>query len=455
MTQADPGSEPYSATIDSRVLLFTLAISVLASLLFSLAPVLHFLRPNLMEALRQSAGTSSRGSQRFRKAAVGVQIALSVLLLGAAGLFVHTLDNLRHQPVGFDITRLATFNLDPTNSGYGGDRTPQIINNAIDTLNRIPGVISVAATTDPELIGDNEMHSYLIEGHTFAEDEDHTFESPDITPGYFATLHQPVLVGREFNAADAKGAARVAVVNLAFAKRFFGTPQNAIGHLVVEDSRPNAKPDTAIVGVVGNVRHTDLRTELGPAVYRPYAQREHPIGLQFYVLTTQSPEASEASIRKVIHDLDPTLVVTGLRTMQAQAELASFGERALAILAVGFSILALILAAVGLYGVLAYSTEQRTREIGVRLALGAPRTSIVVTVLREMALIAAIATVVALPSVVILARFFRSQLYGVSVFDPLTLVASTALIILTVLLAAALPARRAAGVQPMEALRTE
>jgi predicted permease len=455
MTQADPGSEPYSATIDSRVLLFTLAISVIVSLLFSLAPVVHFLRPNLVEALRQSAGTATKGSQRFRKAAVGVQIALSVLLLGAAGLFVHTLDNLRHQPVGFDTSRLATFSLDPTNSGYGEDRTPQIINNAIDTLNRIPGVISVAATTDPELVGDNEMHSYTIEGHTFTEDEDHTFESPDITPGYFATLRQPVLVGREFTATDVKGTAKVAVVNLAFAKRFFGTPQNAIGHLVVDDTHSGAKPDTAIVGVVGNIRHTDLRTELGPAVYRPYAQREHHVGVQFYVQTTQSPEASEASIRKVIHDLDPTLVVSGLRTMEAQAELASFGERALAILAVGFSLLALLLAAVGLYGVLAYSTEQRTREIGVRLALGAPRTSIVVTVLREMALIAAIATVVALPSVVLVARLFRSQLYGVSVYDPLTLAASTALIILTVLLAAALPARRAAGVQPMQALRTE
>jgi ABC-type antimicrobial peptide transport system permease subunit len=147
--------------------------------------------------------------------------------------------------------------------------------------------------------------------------------------------------------------------------------------------------------------------------------------------------------------------VSGLRTMEAQTELASFGERALAILAVGFSILALILAAVGLYGVLAYSTEQRTREIGVRLALGAPRASIVVTVLREMALIAAIATIVALPSIGLLARFFRSQLYGVTVYDPITLVASTALIILTVLLASALPARRAAGVQPMQALRTE
>ncbi len=239
------------------------------------------------------------------------------------------------------------------------------------------------------------------------------------------------------------------------AKRFFGTPQNAIGHLILEESRPNAKPDTIIVGVVGNIRHTDLRTELGPAVYRPYAQREHPIGVEFYVQTTQSPEASEASIRKTIHDLDPTLVVSGLRTMEAQIELASFGERALAILAVGFSILALVLAAVGLYGVLAYSTEQRTREIGVRLALGSPRSSIVIAVLREMVLIAAIATLIALPSIGILARYFRSQLYGVTVYDPITLAASTTLIIVMVLVAAALPARRAAGVQPMQALRTE
>jgi putative ABC transport system permease protein len=455
LTHADPGSEPYSAVIDTRVLFFTVGISLLVSLLFSLAPVVHFFRPNLVEALRQSAGTASKGSQRFRKIAVGVQIALSVLLLGAAGLFVRTLDNLRHQAVGFNVSRLVTFNLDPSNSGYPEDRNPQIINSVLESLSRIPGVSSAAATTDPELSGDNNTDGYVVEGHKFAEDEDANFETPNITPGYFATLGQPLLAGREFTAADAKGAARVVIVNLAFAKRFFGTPQSALGRLVTNAPGTNPKPDVAIIGIVGNIRHTDLRTELGSAVYRPYLQMEHPTGVQIYVQTTQSPDAVQTTIRKTVHDIDPTLVVDGLRTMEAQTAIISSGERALAVLAVGFSLLALLLAAVGLYGVLAYSTEQRTREIGVRLALGAPRSSIVFTVLREMVFIAAIATLIALPSISLLARYFRSQLYGVTVYDPLTLAASTALIVLTVLLAAALPARRAAGVQPMQALRTE
>jgi predicted permease len=459
MTNADPGSEPYSATIDTRVLLFTLGISLLVSLLFSIAPVLHFLRPDLALALRQNAGTASKSSQRFRKVAVGVQIALSVMLLGGAGLFVRTLDNLRHQPVGFEIGHLATFMLDPTISGYGEDRTPQIVTNALEALRRIPGVTQAAATTDPELTGSSNNSGLIVQGYKPTEDEHTSFETPWVTPDYFATLQQPLLAGRDFTPSDAQGQPKVAIINLAAAKRYYGSAQNALGRALGERTDEsiglNAAPDTTIVGVVGDIKHSDLRTDIGPAAYRPYLQEKHPAGMQIYLRTTQPPEMVETAIRQTIHQLDPTLVVDSLRTMEDQVNHSASEERALAILAIGFSMLAMLLAAVGLYGVLAYSTEQRTREIGVRLALGAQRTDVVVLVVREMVLIAAIATALAIPATIALARLFRSTLYGVTFADPLTLAVAIALTAVMVTLAAALPARRAATVEPMQALRSE
>jgi predicted permease len=454
MTSTDSGSEPYSTSIDARVLLFTLGVSFVVSLLFSVAPVFHFLRPDLANALRQNAGTASKSSQRFRKLAVGAQIALSVLLLGGAGLFVRTLDNLRHQSVGFDTGNLAVFSLDPTNSGYGEDRTAQIVAGALESLSRIPGVSSAAATNDPELMGDTNTSSFSVQGYKPSEEENMGFEDPKITPGYFATLRQPLLAGREFSASDRTGQPFVAVVNLTFAKRFYGSPQNALGRAISLDGR-DAKFDTTIVGVVGDIKHTDLRTPLGGAVYLPYLQDKHPGGVVVYVRTSQPPESVEPAIRQAIHQLDSMLVVDGLRTMDEQVSRSASDERALAFLAIGFSVLAMLLAAVGLYGVLAYSTDQRTREIGVRLALGAQRWDVMVLVVREMALIAVLATMIALPSVVALARLFRSQLYGVTTFDPLSLAAAVALTAAMVTLAAALPARRAASIDPMQALRTE
>jgi len=455
LTSAAPGEEAYSTSIDTRVLLFTLGISLLVSLLFSIAPVLHFLRPDLAQALRQNAGTASKGSQTFRKIAVGAQIALSVLLLGGAGLFVRTLDNLRHQPVGFEIANLTTFTLDPTISGYGGDRTAQIITNALDTVRRIPGVTYASATTDPELAGNSSHSSFTLQGYRATEDENLHFEAPWIAPDYFATLRQPLLAGREFTSADSRGGPKVAVVNLALAKRYYGSAQNALGRALGEGRGDDVKFNTTIVGVVGDVKHQNLRTDIGPAVYRPYLQQQHPEGMQIYARSAQPPETVEATIRQTLHQLDATLVVDGLHTMEVEVDHRSADVRALAFLAIGFSLLAMVLAAVGLYGVLAYSTAQRTREIGVRLALGAPRSSVVVLVVREMGIIAFIATVVALPSVVALARLFRSQLYGVTTSDPLTLGAATLLTAVMVLLAAALPARRAARVEPMLALRSE
>ncbi len=451
ITSSQPGMEPYSSSVDMRVLLFTLALAFVVSLLFSIAPALHFLRPDLAGALRQSTGTASKNSQYFRKAAVGVQIALSVLLLGGAGLFVRTLDRLRDQPVGFDTTHLATFNLDPSISGYGQDRTPQIVKTALGTLQQLPGVDQAAATTDPELSGDSETSDFAVQGHKPVEGENMNAEAPWVTPGFFATMRQPLLTGREFTDADARTAPSVAIVNLVFAKRFYGSAQNALGRMIGDGD----KPDTTIVGVVGDEKHQNLRDEPGPEVYRPYFQLPNFTGVQVYARAKHSPELLEPAIRQAIHNLDPTLVVDHLRTMEAQIDINASNERALAILAAAFAVLAAILAAVGLYGVLAYSTQSRTREIGVRLALGAPRRTLVGLVVREMAWIAGVAALAALPATVALARLFRSQLYGVSTWDPVTLAWALLLTAIMVVLASALPAQRATAVDPMEALRAE
>jgi predicted permease len=454
MTSSDPGNEPYSTSLDAHVLLFTLGVSLVASLLFSIAPAFHFLRPDLMQTLRQSTGTATKRSQMFRKLAVGVQIGLSVLLVGGAGLFVRTLDNLRHQQVGFVTENLITFGLDPASSGYGEDRTPQIILGAIDAVRRIPGVTSVGATDDPELEGNSDGSSFSVQGYKTSEDEKLNFEEPWTTPGYFAALGQPLLAGRDFTLADSKGQPKSAIVNLSFAKRFYGSPQNALGRLIAEGGS-NTKFDTTIVGVVGDVKHADLRTNPRPTVYRAYLQQPHPGGMTIRLRSEQPAETIESSIRAAIHQLDPTLVVSNLDTMDVEINHSASDERALALLAIGFSALAMLLAAVGLYGVLAYATEQRTREIGVRLALGARRWSVVGLIVREMAVIAALAVVLALPSVVALGRLVRSQLYGVTAFDPLALAAAFALTAVMTALAAALPARRAASIEPMQALRTE
>jgi predicted permease len=347
-----------------------------------------------------------------------------------------------------------SFDVDPTLAGYGDDRTAQVETGVIDAVKAIPGVQSVAGTTDPEMAGDSSHSSFSVQGYTPSEEENMHFEAPRTTPGYFATLRQPVLAGRDFTPSDTKGSPEVAVVNQVFAKRFFGTPQNALGRLISEDSGAT-KFHVTIIGVVGDVMHRSMRDKPAETVYMPYLQQTHPSGLRMYALTGQAPEAVESAIRESIRRYDSKLIADGLRTMTEQIDISVSNERALAMLAMSFSALALLMTAVGLYGVLAFAIAQRTREIGVRMALGAQRSAVVMLVMREMALTALIGIGVALPAAVGLSRLLQSQLYGVQPGDPLTLGGCVLISAFMVVLAAAVPARRAASVEPMQALRSE
>jgi putative ABC transport system permease protein len=456
MNSNDDGSQaPYSAVVDSRILLFTLALSLVVTLAFSAAPALQFLRPRLAESLRQSSGTASKRSQRFRKFAVSLQISLSVLLLAGAGLFLRTLANLRDQHIGFQTAHLVSFSVNPTLAGYADDRAAQVETGVLDAIRSIAGVQSVGGTTDPELTGDSHRSNFTVQGHATTEDDDMTFENAAITPQYFSTLRQPLLAGREFSSADVKGAPKVAVVNMTLATRFYGSPQNALGRLIVEGAGDKIKPDTAIVGVAADALHFDLRSKPVGTVYQPYLQSEHARSLRIYALAGQDPKSIESAIQERIHRLDPKLVVDRMRTMDEQVDESVSNERALALLAMSFSVLALLMTAVGLYGVLAFATTQRTREIGVRMALGAQRGTVVLLVMREMALTAIIGIAVALPAAFGLSKLITSLLYQVQPGDPLTLAACVLICALMVALAAAIPARRAASVDPMKALRSE
>jgi len=448
------GDLPFSAKPDLRIMLFNCALALLATLLFSLAPAAQFWRPDLAPALKQQGMTARSSPLRFRRVSVGLQIGLSLMLLVGAGLFVRTLHNLRSLNAGFATDHLLTFGIDPSMAGYEPARTFALYQRVFETLNRLPGVRFVAATNDPELANDNESGNIAIAGYAEKPEEDMNVEQPDVSADYFFTLQVPLLAGRAFTQQDSAGSQKVAVVNESFARHFFGDPQQAIGHSIGYGGAV-VKTDTAIVGVVKDARHTSLREPVTRTLFRPYLQISEPHAMTFYVRTWQQPENAESTIRSAMQTLDSNLVLDTFRTMDEQIDNNLTAERIIALLASGFGMLAALMAAVGLYGVLAYSTAQRTSEIGIRIALGATRASVVRMVLLEVLWLAGISIAVALPLSLLLMYAVRSQLYGISGSDPLTLFGMTVLVTLVALASAMLPARRAARVEPMTALRYE
>jgi putative ABC transport system permease protein len=449
------GDLPFSVRPEGTVLCFNLLLSVGISLLFSMAPALQMMKPNLNEALRQQSASTLGAEQRFRRTAIAVQIGLSVLLLSGAGLFVRTLHNLRAQDMGMTTDHLVEFSISPTMAGYAQKDAPALQDRVRGVLNALPGVRVVGATNDPVLADDDQQSNITIEGYAAKPDEDLDVETPWVTPNYFAALGIPVLVGRDVTEADTASAQKVALVNKSFAVKFFGSPQKALGHSIASGGGHEVKLDTQIVGVVGDAKQRGVREGVVKTLYRPFLQDPRANDLMFYVRTEQTPSLAENTIRTALHGIDPKLVVDSMKTMDEQIDENVSNERMMALLAMSFALVALLTTAVGLYGVLAYATAQRTKEIGIRMALGAQRLAVVRLVLTDMAKVAAIGIVVALPVAVLLARWLQSQLFEVQPFDPVTLVGCVVVTVAMVLLAAALPARRAASVEPTKALRAE
>ena len=444
---------------DFRILAFNFGLALVVSVLVSLAPAFHVWRPDVTQALKQQEAIIAGGSLHLRRATVVAQIALSLFLLAGAGLFVRTLRNLKNLDMGFTTDHLVTFTVDPKLAGYEDSRTNTLYQEILNKLSNLFGVQSAAATNDPELANHNWGNNITIAGYRPAEGDHMNVEWARVSPGYFSTMQMQLLAGREVDQSDRMGTHKVAVVNESFARHYFERPQDALGRYFCSGAG-DVTPDIEIVGVVRDARHTTVREGVRHSVFTPYLQDPtlgpvYRFGMTFYVRTRQDARAAKSTIGAAIHALDSSLVLDNFRTMQEQVDDNLSDERVIAVLATSFGLLAALLSAIGIYGVLAYSTAQRTREIGIRVAMGASRFEVIRVVVSEVARLAAIGLSIGLPLCFLLARLVRSQLYGVSIYDPATMIAVSGIIAATALASAALPACRAIKVDPMMALRDE
>jgi putative ABC transport system permease protein len=456
--------QPVSTTPDLRILLFALAVSTLTGILFGLAPALQFTRPDVAPTLKDYApGVLGGGSARLRKALVASQVAVSLLLLIGAGLFLRTLDNLLAVDIGFDARTLVSFTVDPSLNGYTPAASKQFAKALLERLNAAPGVAAAGLASQRLLDGSQRTADIRLAGYRPAPDEEMEQNWNSVGPGYFRAMGIPVLRGREFDARDesllAEGAAggdpfRVVIVNERFAKRYFGA-EDPIGRRMGFGSNPNAPTPIEIVGVVRDSKYTDVRDDPPRQLFFAYLEEPNPRNFTVYVRTSRPPETAFATIRQVVRELDPNLPVASTRTLAEQVARSLGRERLVATMSAVLGGLATLLAVVGLYGVMAYTVVRRTREIGIRMALGASAADIRWMVIREALAVIAAGIAIAVPTAWWLSRLVASQLYGVSPSDPLTVAMAVALLGAVSLLAGLLPSMRAARVEPTVALRYE
>jgi putative ABC transport system permease protein len=456
MLGPDDGLEVISRNLNGRLLAFNFLLALLTGLAFGLAPALQT-SGNLTRALKDqtSGGGETRKHVVFRRIAVVAQVTVSVALLVAAGLFMRSLQNLRGLDPGFRTESMLTFAVDPLLNGYSKERAQQFYTDLQDELRLLPGVEDTAAAGVAVLTNSAWSGSIAVEGYTPEEGKGATSSRNKITPDYFRTMGTPVVLGREFTLRDIQGTSKVAMVNEAFVKKYFGG-ENPLGRKVaVGGGKSEEDLDTEIIGVVKNQKGRDLKSELKEFVYVPYTQADGVPDLTFYVRTGREELSLGPEVRRLVAGLDPNLPLFNMKSIELVVNESIGIDRAIAMLGGTMAGVATLLAAVGLYGLLAYSVIRRTREIGIRMALGAARVDVIGMVLREATGFLAIGLTLGLACAFALGRLLESQLFGLNASDPLVVAAAVIVLAVVALVAAGIPARRASRIEPTIALRYE
>ncbi len=442
--------------LDWRVLTFSLGVAVATTLLAGLAPAIQASRASIATTLTEGATAVIGGGRgaRLRKALVIGQVGVSLLLLITSALFARTLSNLRNLDSGMDAPRLVGFAVDPALSGYDGPETMDFYRRLQERLSGQPGVEASAYAVMRVLEGNEWDSSVTVEGYEAAEGENMNPHFNAISPDYFRTLGIELLDGRDFNMGDVEDEPKVAIVNETFANRYFpdGT---AVGRRFGQGGDPGTELDIEIVGVVGDSVYEDLRQDIPRQVFLSFEQLGSAVGAAVYVRTAADPTAFFGTVESTVRELDPDIPVAGMRTLDQQVDRSLATERMVATLSGAFGALATLLAVIGLYGVMSFSVARRGREIAIRMAFGAPSWTVVGMVMREVGVLIGIGVALALPAYVGVSRLIGSQLYGITTSDAASVTGAVVLLSAVALLAGFLPARRAAQVDPIEALRYE
>lgn len=444
----------FGQLIDWRVMMFNLALSIVTGLVFGLIPALQATSRDTTPALKDGAGNLSGSASQvlFRKGLIAAQVALSLLLLAGAGLFAKSLYHLKSSDTGFRAESLVQFKVDAPLQSYSNPRTLDFYQRLQERLLSVPGVTRASMTSCAVMEDCIQMRTVRVEGHQPKDGENLNPLVLEVGPDYFTTLGIPLLQGRDLSHRDGLTAPKVAVVNQAFASYFFKN-ENPIGRRF-RFGRATVF-DIEIVGVVKDAKHGNVREKIWRQIYLPYSQNEAQGELTYYVRAGLDPAAVGGLIRREVSRLDANMPVAEMRTLESQIDRLISTERLVAALALAFGELATLLAAVGLYGVMAFMVARRTREIGIRMALGALRGSVLWLVMREVALVTGIGIAVGLPLAYGAGHLVRSQLFGVQAWDLAALAGATLVIALAAALAGFLPAHRATVIDPINALRYE